>query len=245
MGWLLENFTKPGLLVVDDEPGIRDNVKRYFESNGFHAFAAGDCASALTSLERHAIDVVLLDIGLPDQDGLSLTRHLRQHWHGALIIVSGRSDLVERVAGLESGADDYVSKPFELRELLARVRSVLRRVKPLPARPLHANGVVFEFAGLTLDVDGHQLATTEGRDIPLTTGEFDMLLVLLEQPGKVITRDHLMQRLHGRPAGPFDRAVDVQVGRLRRKVEADPGNPTLIKSIRGAGYVLAAPVRRR
>lgn len=241
----MENFTKPGLLVVDDEPGIRDNVKRYFDSNGFHSWAAGDCSSALALLERHSIDVVLLDIGLPDQDGLTLTRHLRQHWHGALIIVSGRSDLVERVAGLESGADDYVSKPFELRELLARVRSVMRRLKPLPASPLRASGVVLEFAGLTLDVDGHRLTDSDGRDVRLTTGEFDLLLVLLEHPGKLLTRDHLMQRLHGRPAGPFDRAVDVQVGRLRRKIEPDPGNPALVKSIRGAGYVLAAPVRRR
>lgn len=245
MGCNLENFTKPGLLVVDDEPGIRDNVKRYFDSNGFHSWAAGDCSSALALLERHSIDVVLLDIGLPDQDGLTLTRHLRQHWHGALIIVSGRGDLVERVAGLESGADDYVSKPFELRELLARVRSVMRRLKPLPASPLRASGVVLEFAGLTLDVDGHRLTDSDGRDVRLTTGEFDLLLVLLEHPGKLLTRDHLMQRLHGRPAGPFDRAVDVQVGRLRRKIEPDPGNPALVKSIRGAGYVLAAPVRRR
>jgi two-component system OmpR family response regulator len=184
--------------------------------------------------------VVLLDLGLPDEDGLDLMRALRRQWLGPVIIVSGRGEPVERIIGLELGADDYVSKPFDLRELLARIRSVLRRARPVE----EADGVpVFEFDGWRLDTRSRSLAGPDGSEIALTSGEFELLLALLQRAGEVLTRDQLMNVLHGHDAGPYDRAIDVQIGRLRRKIEADPARPRLIKSVRGAGYLLAAPVR--
>lgn len=234
------------ILVVDDEPGVRDLLHKYLQSQGFEVSTAGDAAQARAVLEREPIDLILLDVGLPGEDGLSLTRFLRERWRGAVIIVSGRGDPVERVVGLEVGADDYVSKPFELRELLARVRSVLRRVQP-PVLPADDNGTrreVYQFEGLRLDVQARQLHGPDG-EIPLTTGEFDLLLAMIESSNRVLSREQLMQRIHGREPGPFDRAIDVQISRLRQKIEPDPARPSLIKSVRSVGYVLTATVARR
>lgn len=230
----------PHLLVVDDDPAVRDVVGRYFSAQGFAIVEAADAAAARRAVERERVDLALLDIGLPGEDGLSLTRYLREHWHGPVIIVSGRGGSVEQVVGLELGADDYVTKPFDLRELLARVRSVLRRAGAAAA-PLSAR---YEFCGLRLDPGARRLCDGDGEEIELTSGEFDLLHALIEHPNRVLSRDQLMQRIHGREAGPFDRAIDVQVGRLRRKIEPDPLRPRLIKSVRGAGYLFAAPVRK-
>ena len=235
----------PHVLMVDDDPGIREIVRRYFELNGFRVSEAADAAIARATLDREAIDLVLLDVGLPGEDGLALTRFLRERWRGAVIIVSGRGDPIERVIGLEVGADDYLAKPFELRELLARARSVLRRAQPPPRGSEAAAGRAYEFAGLRLDVDARRLDGREGREIALTTGEFELLSALCEQANRVLSRDSLMQRMHGRAAGPYDRAIDVQIGRLRQKIEADPAQPAIIKSVRGAGYLLAAAVSRK
>ncbi|MDE2271581.1 MAG: response regulator [Xanthomonadaceae bacterium] len=234
-----------GLLVVDDDPDVRDLLRRYFSGQGFEVSAAASGAEMRDMLARKSIDLVLLDLGLPDEDGLELTRHLRSNWHGALIIVTGRGDSVDRVVGLELGADDYVTKPFELRELLARVRSVLRRTTVAAAAPNDEPGdVTIRFAEYRLDPFGRSLCKADGDAVALTTGEYELLRVLVEHPNRVLSRDDLMEQLHGRNAGPYDRAIDVQIGRLRRKIEVDPANPELIKSVRGAGYLFSARVTK-
>jgi DNA-binding response OmpR family regulator len=187
---------------------------------------------------------VLLDLGLPGEDGLELTRVLRTDWNGALIIITGRGESVDRVVGLELGADDYVTKPFELRELLARVRSVLRRSLPASATTGNSGEAAFHFADYCLDPLGRALRNARGEAIPLTTGEYELLHVLVEHPNRVLSRDDLMEHIHGRDAGPFDRAIDVQIARLRRKIESDAANPELIKSVRGVGYIFTARVQR-
>lgn len=232
----------PRLLIVDDDPDVLKLVHRYFSRQDFEVVTAADGAGMRDALTRGPIDLVLLDLGLPGEDGFELTRQLRKHWNGALIIVTGRNDQVDRVVGLELGADDYVTKPFDLRELLARARSVLRRVTPA-AEPVKT--AAFHFADFRLDPLGRALHTTAGREISLTTGEYELLQVFIEHPNRVLSRDDLMDRIHGHAAGPFDRAIDMQVARLRRKIEADPTRPELIKSVRGAGYLFCAHVSRR
>jgi DNA-binding response OmpR family regulator len=197
------------------------------------------------ALTRTAVDLVMLDLGLPGEDGFELTRQLRKSWNGALIIITGRGESVDRVVGLELGADDYVTKPFDLRELLARVRSVLRRAHQTATPDDAANQVAFQFGNFLLSPQSRTLRTTGGATIALTTGEYELLRVLVEHPNRVLSRDDLMEHIHGRNAGPFDRAIDVQIGRLRRKVESDPANPELIRSVRGAGYLFSARVSRQ
>ncbi|MDC8012616.1 response regulator [Tahibacter soli] len=232
----------PHLLAVDDDREILDLIERYFRRQGFAVTTAADGDGLRRALAAHAIDVVLLDLGLPGDDGLTLTRELRKHWNGAVIIVTGRDDSIDRVVGLELGADDYVTKPFDLRELLARVRSVLRRMPPRAASA--PAGGVARFAGFRLDLRSRELVDANGRAIELTTGEFDVLRAFVEQPNRVLSRDDLMNHLHGRDAGPYDRAIDMQIGRLRRKIETDPARPALIKAVRGAGYLFAPAVER-
>ena len=232
---------QPRVLVVDDDPEIGLLLSRYLEGQGLRVTVAEDGAQFRAAMSEPTFDVVLLDLGLPDEDGLALMRELRSRWLGPVIIVSGRGESVERVIGLELGADDYVSKPFDLRELLARIRSVLRRTQPVSAEP---GSPAFLFDGLRLEPATRRLVGHSGEDIALTSGEFELLQALLERPNQVLTRDQLMNAVHGRDAGPFDRAIDVQIGRLRRKLESDPANPQLIKAVRGAGYLFAASVRR-
>ena len=235
--------TRLHVLVVDDDAEIGKLLVRYLGGHGYRVSTAGNGAELRSSLREQQVDLILLDLGLPDEDGLSLLRQFQNEWHGPVIVVSGRGDSVERVIGLELGADDYITKPFDLRELLARVRSVLRRTRfETPAAALPASTRV-EFNGLQLDASARRLVDRGGADVALTSGEFDLLQALLQRPNQVLTRDQLMNCMHGRDAGPFDRAIDVQVGRLRRKIEADPARPQVIKSVRGAGYLFAAPVR--
>lgn len=234
------------VLVVDDDLHVGELVSRYLRTQGLRVSTAENGDGMREQLERDQVDLILLDLGLPGEDGLTLTRYLREHWHGPVIIVSGRGEPVERVVGLELGADDYVTKPFDLRELLARIRSVLRRSQPVAASvPATSSLETFVFEGFRLDTRARHLSDAEGREIPLTSGELNLLLALLEHPHKVLSRDHLMSRLHGRDPGPFDRAIDVQIGRLRRKIETDPAKPALIKSVRGAGYLFTGRVERR
>lgn len=229
------------LLVVDDDAGVLDLLRRYFAGQGFEVSTAADGAGMHAALARKPADLVLLDLGLPGEDGLELTRQLRRNWNGALIIITGRGESVDRVVGLELGADDYVTKPFDLRELLARVHSVLRRVAP-PVRTAEPRRLSFD--GCVLDLQSRSLSGPQGEPILLTSGEFALLQVLVEHPNQVLTRDQLMTYMHGRDAGPFDRSIDVQVGRLRRKIEPDPAHPQRIKSIRGAGYLFSPTVRQ-
>lgn len=234
------------VLVVDDEPEIAQILSRYFSSHGFRVSVASDGMQLRRTIGTESVDLVMLDLGLPGEDGLSLTRYLREHWQGPVIIVTGRGESVDRVVGLELGADDYVTKPFDLRELLARVRSVLRRssATPAPAAVASPGARRFAFDGYVLDTQSHGLLDPQGETIALTTGEFALLKVLVEHANKVLSRDQLMTHVHGRDAGPYDRSIDVQIGRLRRKIERDPARPERIKSIRGAGYLFSPSVQR-
>ena len=238
------------LLVVDDDDEIALILSRYFGSHGFRVSTAGDGIQMRHVLDSEPVDIVMLDIGLPGEDGFSLTRNLRGYWHGPVIIVTGRGDSVDRVVGLELGADDYVTKPFDLRELAARVKAVLRRTaavaetaaEPVAPAPASAVRERFAFAGWMLDIAARTLHDPSGAEVAVTGGEFDLLGVLVRHPGRVLSRDFLLEQTRGRDAAPFDRTIDVQIGRLRRKIEADPERPELIKSVRGAGYVLVPAV---
>lgn len=240
------------IAVVDDEPEIRHLLASYLESQGFRVSALHAGRALLELMPADPPQVVLLDLGLPGEDGFSIARQLREHWQCGLLIVTGRGDAVDKVVGLEVGADDYVTKPFDLRELLARVKAVLRRVAPAQqpaAAVLQASAAVapavramLGFAGWRYDRAARQLLDPQGRPVALTAGEFDLLGVFLDHPGRVLSRDFLLEHTRGREAGPFDRTIDVQVGRLRKKLEADPQDPRIIKSVRGAGYVLVPEV---
>jgi DNA-binding response OmpR family regulator len=230
----------PGVLVVDDDPQIGELLGGYLGTRGFRVDTAANGAQMRERLQHEPFDLVLLDIGLPGEDGLHLTGWLREHWHGAIIIVTGRGEAVDRVVGLELGADDYVAKPFDLREILARVRAVLRRAPPQSA----GSGSVLHFAGFTLDTKARRLKRDGGEDVALTNGEYELLLAFVQAPHKVQSRDELLNATHGRDAGPYDKTIDVQVVRLRRKIERDAAQPDLIKAVRGAGYVWTADVKR-
>lgn len=237
----------PHILCVDDEEEIRVLLDRYLGQRGMRVSLAAGGSDMRRCIAEGDVDLVLLDLGLPGDDGLSLMRYLREQWNGAVIIVSGRSDAVDRVVGLELGADDYVTKPFDLRELLARVRSVLRRLETgrLATPAVDQARPVALFAGFRFDLSARTLHDSAGASIELTSGEFDLLRAFVQQPNQVLSRDTLMNSIHGREAGPYDRAIDMQIGRLRRKIEADPERPTLIKSVRGAGYIFVPEVEHR
>jgi DNA-binding response OmpR family regulator len=225
--------------IVDDEEDIRDLVAGYMERQGIQMFAAATESELEALLSRQLIDTILLDVNLGREDGFAIARRLRARWSGGLLMLTGRADTVDRVVGLEIGADDYVTKPFDLRELLARVRSVSRRyaVTPpsTPSSDATKNRLCFD--GFELDADRRELRDREKQVIDLTTGEFDLLLTLAKNPGRVLNRDQLLQQTHHREAGPFDRTIDVQIGRLRKKLGDDGKSPKLIKAVRGVGYV--------
>ncbi|KPF71811.1 transcriptional regulator [Bosea sp. AAP35] len=225
------------ILVVDDDVRIRQMLISYFEDEGYRVTAAADGAAMRDCLQRLTIDIILLDLILPGgEDGLMLAREVRARSDVPIIMLTGRDDVVDRIVGLEIGADDYIPKPFHLREVLARLRTVLRRRQPAaPARVAADETIHFE--GWRLDLGCRQLVTADNREIILTTGEFEMLAALARYPGRVFSRDVLMDLTHGRSLEAFDRTIDAQIARLRKKIESDPKRPTLIKSVRGIGYV--------
>lgn len=239
-----ERGGRPRILVVDDDREIAALLTRYLSSHGFVVTGVCNGAQLRHSIERESPELVLLDLGLPDEDGLSLLQYLRTHWRGPVIVVTGRGDAVERIVGLELGADDYVAKPFDFRELLARIRSVLRRTQASPGIDPASASPRLRFDRFELEVAARRLLDEHRNEVSITTGEFDLLMALLASANRVLTRDQLMEALHGRDAGPFDRAIDVAIARLRRKLERDHRAPTLIRSVRGAGYLLATEVRR-
>jgi DNA-binding response OmpR family regulator len=240
---------QPHILVVDDEARIRTMLRRYMAAEGFAVSEAADGTSARSILAREPIELVLLDLMLPGEDGLSLARHIREHSKIPVIMLTGKGDVIDRVAGLEAGADDYIAKPFHLREVLARVRTVLRRVRP-PMAPIPVAsddprpGEVLAFQGWRLDLSRRELSGPSGDAVQLTASEFDLLSAFARNPNRVLSRDQLMEMVKGREWAAFDRAIDTQIVRLRRKIETDPGAPTLIKTVRGAGYIFATPVTR-
>ncbi|KQW37604.1 response regulator transcription factor [Rhizobacter sp. Root404] len=235
------------IAILDDEVEITQLLAGYLQGHGYRITQLHDGRALAALMPADPPALVLLDLGLPGEDGFSIARQLREHWRCGLVIITGRGDAVDKVVGLEMGADDYVTKPFDLRELAARIKAVLRRLAPAePNAPAVASGPgaanVLQFAGWQLDLDARQLLDPRGDDVALTTGEFDLLCAFARQPGRVLSRDQLLEQTHRREAGPFDRTVDVQVGRLRKKLGDDADNPKIIKSVRGAGYILVAPV---
>jgi DNA-binding response OmpR family regulator len=245
-----EALTTPHIAVCDDEVDITVLLAGYLHTHGFRVTQVHSGRDLLALMSVDAPDLVLLDLGLPGEDGFVIARQLREHWHCGLVIVTGRGDAIDKVVGLEVGADDYVTKPFDLRELLARIKAVLRRLAPAEttapppsAAPAPAGEKTrVRFNGWQLDTAARTLTDERGAEVPLTTGEFDLLSVFTRHPGRVLSRDFLLERTRGREAAPFDRTIDVQVGRLRKKLEADVENPQIIKSVRGAGYIFVPPV---
>ncbi|MGE0746173.1 MAG: response regulator [Rhodospirillales bacterium] len=237
--------TAPHILVVDDDREIRDLVARYLRRHELRVDTAADGRAMFRMLETGRFDLVVLDLMLPGEDGLSLCRRLRANSTLPVIMLTAMGEEPDRIVGLEMGADDYMAKPFSPRELLARIRTVLRRAGGAPAPADAADGAVYEFAGWRLDTARRSLTAPDGALVTLTGGEYELLLAFVDRPNRVLTRDQLLDLTRGRDAAAFDRAVDVQLSRLRRKVEADPKTPELIKTVRGGGYVLSCEVRKR
>jgi DNA-binding response OmpR family regulator len=233
----------PHILVVDDDPAIRGLVTDYLEENDLRVSAAADSKGMARVLQEGVVDLILLDLRLPDADGMNLARELRDKSRVPIIIVTGRRDPADRVMGLELAADDYLTKPFDNRELLARIRAVLRRARiPASEGKLADKIRAYRFAGWELNLRTRRLISPSGSVVELSNGEFNLLAAFLSTPQRVLTRDQLLglSRLHG--AEIYDRSIDVQILRLRRKIEADPSNPEYIKTERHAGYLFSAAV---
>jgi two-component system OmpR family response regulator len=233
------------VLAVDDDPAIRSMIAEYLSEEGFKVSTASTSREMARLLAEGDIDLVLLDLKLAHEDGLDLVREIRSHSDLPIIVLTGhRRDATDRVVGLEVGADDYVTKPFSLRELLARVRAVLRRSAPdgSPRQPKRDGKRRYRFAGWQLDEQVRRLSSATGEAIPLTRSEFGLLMAFLKSPQQVLSREQLLaaSRLHAEDV--YDRSVDVQILRLRRKLEANPTEPELIKTERGVGYILTVPV---
>lgn len=232
------------ILIVEDDVSVRDMLSEYMRSHGYDVAHANGGAVMREAVETSLPDVVLLDVNLPGEDGFTLARFLRERYDVGIIMVTGSADLADRVAGLEVGADDYVVKPFELRELRARVKSVIRRMQARPPAPSVTEAAAgarasprVKVAACVLDLGSHQLFAADGREIPLTGMEFDLLKAFIERPNQVLNRDQLLTLTRNREWEPFDRSIDIRVARVRRKVEADPENPQAIRTVRGAGYM--------
>ena len=236
----------PHILVVDDDRDIRDLLARFLERHGFRVTTARDAREARRALGAGHHQLVVLDLMLPGESGIDFARWLRRQGSLPIVMLTAMGEETDRIIGLELGADDYLTKPFNPRELLARIRAVLRRAGDGAHDDAHADAGLraMHFAGWRLEPARRRLLNPEGVEVPLTGGEYDLLLALLERANRVLTRDMLLDLLRGRQAGPFDRAIDVAISRLRRKLEDDGRNAQLIKTVRGGGYVLASDVER-
>lgn len=231
------------LLVVDDDREIRNLLTEYLTQAGFRVTAVGDGKAMRRAMEANRIDLVVLDLMLPGEDGLSLCRDLRTRSNSLpVLMLTARGDEVDRIVGLEMGADDYLAKPFNPRELLARIKTILRRAQALPPNLGLAEAKAFRFAGWTLDVATRNARAPDGLIVPLSGAEYRLLRVFLDHPQRVLPRDQLLELANKREAILFDRSIDVLVGRLRKRLGDDSKEPTLIKTVRGEGYVLAASV---
>lgn len=228
------------ILVVDDEQQIREMLAEYLDKQGFSVIEAESAAQAREWLSGRTIDLALLDVSMPGEDGLSLARYIREHHGFAVIMLTSADSVLDRIVGLEIGADDYVTKPFDLRELLARIRSVLRRVRadlpaPTPAAAVSMPGGM-RIGPCLLDLEAQRLHRESGEEIPLTKGEFDLLKVFVTHANRVLSRDQILDLTQNREWDPYDRSVDIRVTRLRKKIEPDPEKPRFIRTVRGAGY---------
>jgi two-component system OmpR family response regulator len=233
----------PHILIVDDDREIRDLLSRFLTRNGLRVSVAREEREMRKVLQDSGIDLVVLDAMLPGKDGFTICRELRANGSLPIIMLTAAGEETDRIVGLEMGADDYVPKPFNPRELLARIRAVLRRAAT-PSRGSEPASGLLRFAGWTLDTGRRQLLSPEGALVTLSTGEYDLLLALVERPQRTLSREQLLDLARGRGPVPFDRSIDVQVSRLRRKIESDPKAPAIITTVRGGGYLFATPVER-
>lgn len=243
-GLIIECMSETHVAIVDDEPAITQLIADYLPDYGFRVSELRDGRALFDLMRNDPPVLVLLDIGLGSEDGLAVARQLRASSRCGLVLVTGRGDVVDRIVGLEIGADDYIAKPFDLRELVARIKAVLRRLQPdeTTGTASAAPEQRLRFGGWLLDLDARTLLAPNTAEVTLTSGEFALLRALAKHPGRVLSRDFLLEQTRGREAGPYDRTIDVLIGRLRRKIETDPANPRIIKSVRSAGYVLTPPV---
>jgi two-component system phosphate regulon response regulator OmpR len=232
------------LLVVDDEAELLSLLGEYFGRQGFRVLTAGDAAAARAIVATEEPQVAVIDVHMPGEDGLSLARWLRvERPHLGIVMLSAASETVDRIVGLEVGADDYVAKPFELRELHARVKGLLRRLQPPPpaaasSAPAAAAGTArIAFGTCTLDLDTRRLFDARGAEVELTASELDLVLLFARNPGRPLNRDQIMERAHNRSWDVFDRSIDLRIMRLRRKVERNPEKPEVLKTVRGVGYM--------
>ena len=232
----------PHLLLVDDERSIREPLATYLGKQGFRVTQAGDAESARTRMAAYAIDLVVLDIMMPGEDGLSLCRHIRETSQIPVILLTAKSEETDRIVGLEMGADDYVVKPFSPRELATRAKVILRRAAAGGTRQHAPESGSYAFGGWVLKTGERALIDREGVSVPLSTGEYNLLLALVLRPRQVLTRDQLLDLTQGREASPSERSVDILVSRLRRKLERDPKDPELLQTIRSSGYLFSPEV---
>lgn len=233
--------------IIEDDPDVRALLARSLGADGYQVTALDSGSGFSSTIAANAVDLVILDIGLPDVDGLTITREIRRNSDVGIIIVSGRGDLADRVVGLEIGADDYVTKPFEPREILARVRSVLRRGPrhdAMAAPAMATPAICYEFGDWVLDATAQSLTDIAGLPVTLTSGEYRLLETLVTRANRVLTRDQLMDVCYGNNTPAFDRSVDVGIGRLRRKLRDDARNPRIIRTVRNGGYIFSARVSR-
>jgi two-component system, OmpR family, response regulator len=233
---------EPHVLIVDDERDILDPLASYVSKNGFRVSKARDAASAREILAAHWIDIALIDIMMPGEDGLSLTGFIRATSKTPVILLTAKAEETDRIVGLELGADDYVTKPFSPRELVARIKAVLRRSSDDRVKAPEADA--YAFGDWVLRTGERELVASDGRHIPLSTGEYNLLLAFVTHPKRVLTRDQLLDLTQHRELGAFERSIDNHISRLRRKLEANAGEPRLIKTVWGGGYTLAVDVRR-
>jgi len=234
--------TPDHILVVDDDREIRTLLGEYLQKQGYRVSAVADGRGLRAALDGAHPDLVILDLMLPGEDGLSLCRELRAKSDLPVIMLTARGEETDRIVGLELGADDYIAKPFSPRELLARIKSVLRRTRALPENLRHEESGVFRFAGWTLDAATRNLTSPAGVVVALSGTDFRLLKIFVDRPNRVLTRDQLVDLMLARDAGPYDRAIDVQVSRLRQRLGEDAKEPAIIKTVRGQGYVFAAHV---
>jgi two-component system OmpR family response regulator len=230
------------ILIVDDDAEIRALLSAYLQKNGYRTSVAADGGAMWKALERSGVDLIVLDLMLPGEDGLALCRKLRADSDTPVIMLTARGEETDRIVGLEMGADDYLAKPFSPRELLARIKSVLRRYRSLPLNLRADDAREIGFAGWRLDTVARHLVSADGVVASLSGAEFQLLRVFLSHPNRVLTRDQLMMLSKGHEADPLDRSIDIQVSRLRHRLGDDPTNPEIIRTVRGEGYVLAVPV---
>ncbi|WP_374576186.1 response regulator [Phenylobacterium sp.] len=232
------------IAVVEDDAEIRALVTGLLSREGFEVAACPDGGELDRVMARRRVDLVLLDLMMPGEDGLSICRRLRAAGDVPVLMVTAKSDDIDRVVGLELGADDYLGKPFNPRELLARVRAILRRTREAHRVPAAPQPAVYRFAGWSLDAGSRALADPDGHPVELTGGEFDLLMAFLTHPQRVLSRDQLLDWTRGRSAEPYDRAIDVQLSRLRRKLGDRSDSPTFVRTVRGGGYLFAPQVER-